>query len=323
MRLFFLLIFFLAIKTSVFGQILIKGVVMDGETEEPLPFVNVFFNASRKGTTTNMVGQFALDASGFQGQEIIFSIVGYELLTLNDYEPGILYKVYLKPSTLMLEEIVVESEDIPREEKERLFLREFLGTSVNAKECIIENLDQIRMVYFNSTKTLKVFSNEPIAIVNRSLGYRIDYFLEHFENDPNSLSYKGYSLISIDSTTANRSALRRRRSTYSGSRMHFIRTLWTDSAEDDVFELFDTVIGKTINYQDLRTNDTKGELKRIKYENKIRVRYRNRTSYFIIKPGEIAYIAENGFFDPLSITWSGNMAKYRVADLLPYEYRRD
>jgi len=29
---------------------------------------------------------------------------------------------------------------------------------------------------------------------------------------------------------------------------------------------------------------------------------------------------QNGYFDPLGISWSGEMSKQRIADQLPYEY---
>ena len=295
---------------------------MDAETREPIPFVNVYFNASYKGTTTEMDGTFVLDVTGFIGQGIIISYVGYESITLTDYKPEKTLEVFLKPSTTMLQEIVVEYEDdLSREKKEKMFLKEFLGVSSNARSCEVENLEDVSLLYYGSSKTLRAYSSRPIVIRNNSLGFQITYFLDLFVLSPESMIYQGNSLIRLDSVlNEEKTVNRRRRNTYDGSRMHFIRTLWTETETDDKFELIDLEENVPISYNQLKSQKKDGELKSISWANQFKVMYRGQTSYVSIKPGKVTFIGKNGFFDPQYITWGGHMAEYRVGDLLPYEY---
>ena len=46
----------------------IRGEVLDFETNEKLPFVNVYFNSSQRGTTTDQNGFFELNTSDFLGK---------------------------------------------------------------------------------------------------------------------------------------------------------------------------------------------------------------------------------------------------------------
>jgi hypothetical protein len=62
-------------------------------------------------------------------------------------------------------------------------------------------------------------------------------------------------------------------------------------------------------------------LKCIYYPNKLGICYNSTTpTSYIIFHGKKVCFDKNGYFDPLVIEWSGQMAKQRIADWLPYEY---
>ncbi|MGF1585249.1 MAG: carboxypeptidase-like regulatory domain-containing protein [Bacteroidales bacterium] len=44
------------------GQDIIQGRVIDAETGEPLPFVNIVFNQKGTGTTISLDGYFSIDS---------------------------------------------------------------------------------------------------------------------------------------------------------------------------------------------------------------------------------------------------------------------
>lgn len=58
------------------NKVVVAGFVFDAETEEPLPYVNVFVKKSRKGTITDTSGFFILYSN--IGDTIIFSSIAHE-----------------------------------------------------------------------------------------------------------------------------------------------------------------------------------------------------------------------------------------------------
>ena len=57
----------------------IKGVVLDANTKEPLPFVNVSFKGANIGTTTDFSGNFYLETQWATG-ELQASFIGYKTI---------------------------------------------------------------------------------------------------------------------------------------------------------------------------------------------------------------------------------------------------
>lgn len=67
------------------GQVRLQGRVIDTDTEEPLPFVNIVYNERGTGTITNLDGYFTIE-SGELPRFLRLSYVGYEPLTV--YPPS-------------------------------------------------------------------------------------------------------------------------------------------------------------------------------------------------------------------------------------------
>lgn len=70
--LIFLIAFLLSCEVN--AQV-IKGVILDYETDSVVAFANVYFNSSMHGTTSDQNGQFILSAKGYDGQDIVVSCV--------------------------------------------------------------------------------------------------------------------------------------------------------------------------------------------------------------------------------------------------------
>ena len=58
----------------------VKGIVIDADTKEPLPFVNVFFDGGSAGTTTDFDGKYAM-SSQWATENLTASFVGYDDVT--------------------------------------------------------------------------------------------------------------------------------------------------------------------------------------------------------------------------------------------------
>lgn len=104
MRLFSL-IFILTINLNSFGQS-IKGKVIDFQTEEPLPFVNIFIAGTNNGCSSDVNGVFDLKLSTPDSLNVVFSFVGYKRDTLF-LQPDIINEIKLKPQN-ELQEFVLD-----------------------------------------------------------------------------------------------------------------------------------------------------------------------------------------------------------------------
>jgi len=79
MRKFLFLLLTLFVALDGFAQITtrIRGSVVDAETKEPLPFVNITFAGTSIGTTTDIEGSYSIE-TGKATIELKASFVGYD-----------------------------------------------------------------------------------------------------------------------------------------------------------------------------------------------------------------------------------------------------
>lgn len=110
MRAVLLLFFTLAVASNSFGQSVtrIRGSVIDKESNEPLPFVNVTFVGTTTGTTTDIEGNFTIETDQAT-IELKASYVGYQ----DQLEPVTIGKIQrinfkLEPTQIELEEVVIQ-----------------------------------------------------------------------------------------------------------------------------------------------------------------------------------------------------------------------
>ena len=85
----------------------VRGVVLDSETKEPVPFVNVTFKNSSIGTITNTDGEYFLESRVYY-DSVVVSFVGYkkqsQFVRKNQYQEIVFH---LEPNVFELDEIVV------------------------------------------------------------------------------------------------------------------------------------------------------------------------------------------------------------------------
>jgi hypothetical protein len=320
MKRYIVSIVFLLFLSQVAKSQIIKGRLLDVETDSAVSFASVYFSAAYKGTSSDNEGYFQLPVSEYQGQTIVFSSLGYESAFLEKYEEGTFYEIHMKPRQTLLEDVVVEPDEMPRELKERIFKNQFLGRSDNALSCKVQNMEDIRLVYFKSSKTLEGFCDKPIIIQNTALGYKINYYLERFESKSKSIVYQGNFFFENDTSVSKRKfkkIKKRRRSAYRGSRMHFFRTLWGDKLKKEKWRILSSK-KKRLEYQDVVMD--KAPQKFFQSSVPLTIWYRKKSPTFLqFKKPEIIF-SEKGHFDPSGLNWSGEMSNERVGDLLPFGY---
>ncbi len=306
----------------------ISGQIFDHKTREPIPFANIYFNNSSNGTTSDVNGLFRLEISNNPGQDIVISSVGYQTQLLQDFEPGNFYKIYLKEHITLLEDVeVVAIGDRLQKRLLRTFFKEFLGDTRNARQCVIQNLEDVEFVYSEDMDSLYAYSLQPLMIANEALGYIITYHLDHFIHVNNQTRYQGYAFFRED-TTLNESELRavrrRRKTTYKYSRMEFFRLLWKDELKQSEYYVYDPELLKHVDLQEAIENQ-KAEIKYLYYPNTLRINIgdrnsRIRSSYITFIENKRTGFTSNGYFDGGGLIWNGLMSDKRIGDLLPYEY---
>lgn len=311
------------------GQI-ISGSVSDKSTGKVIPYATIYFNGTTTGTTSDEQGYFELKLPKDLTKPLTISSVGFYSLTLSSYVIDEPIFVQLQPKTYELKAVVIsakESENI-RKANFPIFRREFLGNNWNAQHCKIMNEKDILLSYDDENQILKAFSDHPVQIHNEILGYKMIYFLDHFEfctaND--SLILTGNYIFSQDTAADSKQQIefdRRRGMAYLGSRMHFFRSLWDNQLHESGFTVRDSRDTK-LSYDELvmeESIDAETTQKYLHYGEALYVYYKKTSSKTrMTLQHDYVFFDKQGFFDPLGIVWEGDLGQQRVSVLLPYEY---
>ena len=306
------------------GQIL-RGVVLDEQSGDPIDFASVFFSGTFVGTTTGQNGAFELDISKYRNRPLSISAVGYYPRTISDLDPARSLQVSLRPRVFEIEEVSITTKSLVRKRKAcmRTFIREFIGTSSNAQRCYILNEEDITFNYASDKDTLKAYASRPLQILNLSLGYEISYHLERFEyaRKTQTTLYTGDIIFNRDlgDNEKDRVKFRRRRAAaFTGSCSHFFRCLWAGELEDSGFYIRKAKDGEYLGYADLVLEDIHGQKYLVSFEDLDIDYFENPSHASFIK--NRVYFEADGYYDPIAVIWSGDLARQRIADFLPYEY---
>jgi hypothetical protein len=333
MRKLIFLFLFSSLYIAGYSQV-IKGTVLDKDTKTKIDFASVYFNGTFVGTTSDKNGNFELDISKNISMPLTISAVGYYSVTLTDFSSSKPYVVYLTPKVFELKEVVVNSKSYARERKAnlKLFKNVFLGTTVNASNCEITNEDDIRFIYDSDDYKTTAFAFKPIIIDNRALGYKITYYLDKFEfyKKTNSFVFKGTIIFKENLIPdEEQKQLDNRKSSYIGSRMHFLRALWANNLLSEGFSLNNSA-GEKLEYKDIVTEEN--SLRKFIHPPEKSLRAPIQSPKKLVIYYKMLYISnadflsehvsfdQSGFYESTGISWEGEMIKQRIADLLPYEY---
>ncbi|WP_177191782.1 carboxypeptidase-like regulatory domain-containing protein [Parafilimonas terrae] len=230
------------IAQSLFAQLTLQGKVIDSATSQPLANVSVFISNTSAGTITKQDGSFSLSIP--QGAyQIVFSYIGYATKTYATNTISNPFNVYLSPSDHQLEDVVL----VPFEKDGwanwgKFFIDLFIGTTDEARQCVIQNTKTIRFRHDKKAKTLQAIAFEPLTIINKALGYKIQYQLEEFTYDFTNkyLFYQGYPLFTEMRGSGYRQKRwqAKRKEVYEGSQMHFMRSLCRNVIVEEGFDVF-------------------------------------------------------------------------------------
>jgi hypothetical protein len=240
MRYLFSIVLLLSFKFSI-SQKIVKGVVLEQSTNQPIPRASIFLSNTSIGTTANQQGAFELTVPAGKF-DFIVSSVGFETYnqTINAADINEPITIKLQPKVKDLETVIVEPfvKD-GWEQWGRFFLENFVGTSDNAKDCKIKNTHVIKFRHSKKNNELSAYAMEPLVIENKALGYTIRYQLEGFTYNfkLHRLYYEGYPFFQPMAGNAARQRrwARQRSEAYMGSNMHFMRSVFRNTIIEEGF----------------------------------------------------------------------------------------
>lgn len=240
-----LIIFFTFFTIDSIAQQTIKGRVVSSDENTPIPGCSVFISNTTIGVASDKEGRFEITNIPEGRHELVVSSVGYETIvfsfTTSQLPLRLKFELNIKPKELAnvnVEPSVEEGWD----KWGKLFFSSFIGTDKNAEHCKIRNTDKIKFRYYKKSGRIIAYADEPIVIENKALGYLIKYQLEAFEqnNIQKSLYFLGYPLF--EDFSAGEKEIKpkwekRRLEAYSGSVVHFMSSLYSNTITEEGFEL--------------------------------------------------------------------------------------
>src|SRR4026207_1673609 len=180
-------IFLFTLLISAFGIVFsqdftVSGKVVDSATQEPLAFASVFCQNTTSGTTTNKEGSFHLSLKA-GGYDLIITYTGYraQQIRIGPEMKTTGLEIAMVKEEKSIEEVVIRSSNEVKngwEKYGKFFLENFIGSTPNALQCILQNPEAVHFYYYKKSEKLKVLATEPLVIANKALGYNLRYQLD-------------------------------------------------------------------------------------------------------------------------------------------------
>lgn len=335
----------------------IKGLVQDAKTHEPLPFANVFLNNTTKGTVTDTKGEFILRSIQEPGSyELVVSFVGYESykVKINISANEILSaSIGLVASEQQLTNVDVKAtRDKAWEKQLKKFEKVFLGDDKLADSCKIMNPWVIDFVQEKSGKML-AYTTEPLEIENNALGYKLFFYLKYFWADRTGYFISGNIRFVEKQSVDEQEFLEwqiNRKISYLKSKSHLFKAIIEHRITGEGFRLYsensgtENTVRSSLFSDELGKNlfpyDTNGivvpekDAYKISMKGRIEVHFVNqkaRVRTYRDVPYPVSWIRFNsnkvvmnkdGYeLNPTDVTVSGDMSGDRVSHMLPLNYK--
>jgi len=224
----------------IMAQQFINGIVISENTGLPVEGASVYFNNTSIGTSANAAGKFLLQLPNMLNAELIISGVGFERLVYIlpatiDQKKTYVFKLEQKEQQLR---DVLILPDALRRKYLSIFEQNFLGITEEASRSRIENRKDIYFTSGDDKNTIRAYSDTPLVIINKMLGYRIKFELVDFSFDKENgrTFYYGYTRFE-EMGDKNKWQKNRKRSYY-GSTVHFFRSLIANRLKEDAFKIY-------------------------------------------------------------------------------------
>jgi hypothetical protein len=249
MKLIVFLFSFVVLISTSFSQAthyVVNGKVIDKASKQPLSGASVFAQNTTFGVATDAEGNFNLKLPN-GGYELAVTFTGYQtesvrISTAGDDSKNMQIEMTPKEKSLEEVSVVVSSEVKDGWQKYGSFFTEnFIGKTQFSKQCLIQNPEVLKFYFSKKRNRLKVLANEPLVIINNALGYKINFAIDSFtyEYTNNIAQFTGYPLFEeMPGTPDQKTAWQvNRERTYEGSLLHFMRSFFDKTLDEEGFEV--------------------------------------------------------------------------------------
>ena len=243
MRAFFLYIislFFYILPAH--AQHILTGKVLSDQNGSPIGGASIYFNNTSIGTLSNETGDFSLPGA-IEG-ELIISSVGFERIIYKVGKEELGKRSFtfrLQPKEAMLQDVMIMP-DATRKKYLALFRENFLGMTEEADNSKITNLGSIYFVKPPGDKNgIIALSDTPLHIINRKLGYNIQFDLGEFYLNEKSGTTSFYGFTRYDEMGDKRKWVKNRRRAYYGSTVHFFRSLISNRLTEEGYSIYKVI----------------------------------------------------------------------------------
>ncbi len=178
---------------STYAQLTkVRGVVIDAETQETLPYVNIQFNGTTIGTISDLKGEFFLQART-DADSLIASFMGYNAqkikLMKRQYQE---IKIILSPTDNLLTEVVVKAGENPS-------WRIMRNIMENKKKNDIERLNSYEYEVYNKMEL--DLNNVDEELKNRKIFKNFDFVFNYI--DTSAETGKNYLPVFISESVSD------------------------------------------------------------------------------------------------------------------------
>lgn len=224
------------------AQGVIHGRVTAADNGKAVAGASIFISNTSRGTVTDEQGNFTLGGVPSGRYVLVISSVGYQtdLETIDSRYPKTDFQVVLRTKVAELGEVTVRAFDQDGYKRwGELFRENFIGTSDFARNCRVLNPEVIKIHFAPKSRVLSAYSDGPILIENKLLGYEIQVTLEQFRYEfaTQAIAFSFFPLFrEMTGSPAKKARWEKNRvQAYYGSPLHFFRALYQDRVREEGF----------------------------------------------------------------------------------------
>lgn len=256
----YLAFFLLFITVNSYAQFTISGRVINKTDKKPVVSAVAFLNKTGIASTATDDGSFTLNNVPNGHYVLLVTIVGYNAYKIPITVNGNirLPLIELTPKNEDLSGITVKGKFKPSPYY-YLFRDEFLGSTLFARQCKINNPWAI--LFYNTDKqgNYSAKSNDFIEIENDALGYKIEvlliYFTKDFRTDQTKYDGDSYFEEMKGTPEQERTWQKNRMECYRGSTMQFLRAVLAGTAKQQGFHIKKAYLKKNPYYDPIEIYD--------------------------------------------------------------------
>ena len=232
------------------SQYYIRGLVKDGETDQPLIGASVYINNTTKGATTDKNGQFELGPLVPGRYDVVASYVGYDPLLYSAEVKANSIRVTFKldKKETSLREVLVLTDETRKKYLE-ILKKNVLGYTKAADKCKIKNLGEVQFASGQNKDEIEAFTDSELEIENPELGYSVYFQLIRFYYNKSNIQtyFVGYTryIDRAKNEQAKKKWLKKRKEAYEGSSFHFCRSLVKKDLEQQGFTVYQLIKPKS------------------------------------------------------------------------------